>query len=64
MDWGKMTIGEVIEKHPKAIEILSKAGVGCLGCFFANAENLEDGLAAHGVDVAAIVKELDDTYKS
>jgi hydrid cluster protein-associated redox disulfide domain len=62
MDWGKMTIKEVIDTHPKAVEILQNNGVGCFGCMMAHAENLEDGLKAHGLDVEAIVKELNDTY--
>lgn len=63
MDWGKMTIQEVIEKHPKAIEILQENGIGCLGCLMAHSENLEDGLMAHGADVKAIIDELNATYE-
>jgi hybrid cluster-associated redox disulfide protein len=63
MDWGKMTISEVLNTHPQAVQILQQAGVGCLGCFMAHSENLEDGLRAHGLDVDSIVKKLDETYE-
>jgi hybrid cluster-associated redox disulfide protein len=63
MDWKNMSIMEVINTHPKAVEILQNNGVGCMGCMMAHAETLGEGLSAHGLDVDAIVKELNDTYQ-
>lgn len=52
-------IFEAIEINPHAAEILMNAGLGCLGCAFANAETLEQGLMAHGFTK----KEIDETIR-
>lgn len=45
----KITIGELIEKHPKAARILAeKYGFHCIGCGMAGMETVEEGLKAHG----------------
>lgn len=44
-----MTIGDVVKKHPAAIEPLQEAGVHCVGCHVSYHENLEQGLKGHGM---------------
>lgn len=44
----EMTIGEVVEKFPDAIQVLLENGVHCIGCAAAHWENLEQGLTMHG----------------
>lgn len=41
-------IAEALAINPEAAEILMEAGLGCIGCMFSQAENLEQGLSAHG----------------
>lgn len=53
-----MTIGEIVQNYPETIEVLFEAGMGCLGCAIARFENLEQGAMAHGIDVDALVDEL------
>lgn len=57
---GKMTIGEIIHKKPKAAEILMAAGMGCVYCPAAGMETLEEGAKAHGIDVKKLLKELNE----
>ncbi len=38
------TIGEILEINPKAADILSGFGMGCLGCPSATMETLDAGL--------------------
>ena len=49
-------IMEALEINPDASEILMDAGLGCIGCMFAHAENIAQGLSAHGFSD----KEIDE----
>jgi hybrid cluster-associated redox disulfide protein len=55
----EMNIMEILEINPDSAEILAEAGLGCLGCAFAHAETLEQGLIAHGFEL----KEIDKIIK-
>lgn len=53
-----MKIGELLEVAPEKAEILLAAGMHCLGCPASQSETLEEACAVHGIDVDALVKEL------
>lgn len=53
-----MLIGEIIQMNEKYPEILMAAGMHCLGCPAAAGESLEEACAVHGIDVDALVAEL------
>lgn len=53
-----MTVSEIIEKNPKAAEILREEGLGCAGCMLSGFETLEQGAAGHGIDADELVEEL------
>jgi hybrid cluster-associated redox disulfide protein len=53
------TVGEIIEKHPSAIEVLLWKGIHCVGCHAAFFETIEQGLRAHGFSE----EEIDETLK-
>lgn len=53
-----MTIQEVVEKNPETIRIFMEHGLHCVGCAVARFENIEQGALAHGIDVDALVKDL------
>lgn len=53
-----MSIIEVVQKYPQTVEVFRNFGMGCLGCAAARFENIEQGAAAHGIDIAALVAEL------
>ena len=55
-----MTIREIIQKKPKAAEILMRAGMGCVYCPVAAMETLAQGAEAHGIDVKKLLKELNE----
>jgi hybrid cluster-associated redox disulfide protein len=57
----KMNITEVISDYPSTIEIFLKHGMGCLGCAAARFENIEDGALAHGIDVTALINDLNNS---
>lgn len=53
-----MPIGEVVQKYPQTIEVFLSHGLMCFGCAIARFENVEQGAQAHGIDVNALMKDL------
>lgn len=56
-----MTIGEVIEKFPKTVDVMLKHGLHCVGCGVAMWETIEQGAKAHGIDVKKLIADLNKT---
>jgi hybrid cluster-associated redox disulfide protein len=54
----KMSINEVVRKHPETIPIFEKFGLGCVGCEAALFENIEQGAEVHGIDVETLITSL------
>jgi len=55
---GDMTIIEVMRTNPDSVAKLLNMGMGCCGCSFAMMETLEQGCAAHGLDIKKVLAEL------
>lgn len=53
-----MPIGEVVQKYPATIAVFLRHGLMCFGCAIARFENLEQGALAHGLDVEALLQDL------
>ena len=53
-----MTFAELIEMDKDAAGKLADRGLFCGGCPMAQFETIENGAAAHGVDVDELIKEL------
>ncbi len=53
-----MPIGEIVQEHPETIPVFMSYGLGCIGCAVAQFETLEEGAMAHGLDVEALLKDL------
>lgn len=58
-----MGIVEIVSKYPQTAEVLRNYGMGCIGCMASRFENLEQGALAHGIDVDALVKDLNESVK-
>jgi hybrid cluster-associated redox disulfide protein len=54
----EMAIGEVVEKFPQSVEVFLRHGLMCFGCAVARFENVEQGARAHGIDVEALITDL------
>jgi hybrid cluster-associated redox disulfide protein len=54
----EMPIGEVVQNYPQTIEVFLKHGLMCFGCAIARFENIEQGAMAHGINVDALIKDL------
>jgi len=53
-----MTIMEVVNKHPQCIRVFYQHGLFCIGCSVAYRETVEQGAAAHGIEVEQLMREL------
>ena len=54
----EMPIGDIVQSHPDTIEVFLRHGLMCFGCAVARFESLEQGAAAHGIDVDALLADL------
>jgi hybrid cluster-associated redox disulfide protein len=59
-----MPIGEVVEKHPETIPVFLHHGLMCFGCAIARFEDIEQGAVAHGIDVDALVTDLNEAVST
>ena len=53
-----MLIFEIIESKPEAIQILTEAGMHCIGCPASAGETLEEACEVHGIDVEEVLAKL------
>ncbi len=56
-----MTIGNILDKHSGAGDILAEQGMHCFGCPSARDETLLEACEVHGLDVCALVARLNST---
>ncbi len=56
----EMSIGQIVEQYPETVPVFLKHGLMCFGCAVARFENVEQGARAHGIDVEALVKDLNE----
>ena len=54
----EMPIGDVVQTYPQTIEVFLKHGLMCFGCAIARFENVEQGAVAHGINVEALINDL------
>lgn len=54
----EMTIQQIVGDNPDTVRIFFKHGLMCVGCAAARFESLEQGAKAHGIDVDALVADL------
>ena len=53
-----------VQKYPQIIEIFQAYGLGCVGCMAAHFEPIGEGASAHGIDVDALIADLNDCVAS
>lgn len=59
----EMTIAEVVQKYPQTVQVFLSHGLMCFGCAVARFENIEQGAWAHGIDVDALMQDLNTAVK-
>lgn len=55
-----MKIAEILQSADatKAVDVLSSAGMHCIGCPSSMMETLEEACAVHGLDVSNIIDQI------
>ncbi len=53
-------IMETVQKYPQILEIFQAYGLGCVGCMAAHFETIGEGAGAHGIDVDALIADLNE----
>jgi hybrid cluster-associated redox disulfide protein len=54
----EMNISEVVEQYPQTVQVFLRHGLMCFGCAIARFESVEQGAIAHGINVEALIKDL------
>lgn len=58
-----MTFNEVLRAYPDTVKVFKKYDMNCFGCLGAEAESIEYGALAHGVDLDRLLKDLNQALK-
>ncbi len=59
-----MTIEEVVTQYPETMIVFMRHGLHCVGCHVSAFENIEEGAQAHGINVDALVADLNKVVSS
>ena len=57
-----MTFAQIMRSHPDVVNVFTKYNLGCIGCMGAQAESLEQGCSAHGLDVDEVLNDLNQLF--
>jgi len=58
------TIEDVVTKYPETVMVFMKHGLHCVGCHVSAFESIEEGAMAHGIEVDALVADLNKVAES
>ena len=54
------TINEILNTYPEAINFFNEKQMSCGSCFAVKFDTLENGALMHGMDVAALIRQLEE----
>jgi len=57
-------IEDVVTQYPETMMVFMKHGLHCVGCHVSAFESIEDGAIAHGINVDALVADLNKVISS
>lgn len=58
-----MTMGYIVKEFPQTVGVFQRYSMGCLSCPTAQLDSLEKGAMLHGLDVQALLRELNKAVK-
>ncbi|MBE0522658.1 MAG: DUF1858 domain-containing protein [Candidatus Methanoperedenaceae archaeon] len=59
-----MKIEEVVTEYPESMMVFMKHGLHCVGCHVSAFESIEEGATVHGINVDALVEDLNKVVSS
>ncbi|NTW70801.1 MAG: DUF1858 domain-containing protein [Eubacteriaceae bacterium] len=54
----EMDIMSAVSNFPETVDVFQQFGMHCFGCMAARFENIEQGAAAHGIDIDLLMDAL------
>ncbi len=60
----EMTIDEVVTEYPETMMVFMRHGLHCIGCHVSAFESIEEGAMAHGINIDALVSDLNKVVAS
>lgn len=51
---------DAVQQYPEIIEVFQNYGLGCIGCMAAHFETIGQGAAAHGLDIDALIEDINN----
>ncbi len=54
----EMRIGDALSRYPQTLRVFLSHGLMCVGCAVARFEDIRQGAEAHGIDLDALMKDL------
>ena len=60
----EMSISEIVQNHPQTVRVFLSHGLMCIGCAAARFESLQQGALAHGIDMDALLKDLNEVVEA
>ena len=61
---GDEPIGQVLKDYPQTLRVFLSHGLMCVGCAVARFENIRDGATAHGINVEALLNDLNESIQA
>ena len=58
------TIKEILSAYPEAKKFFNDREMACSSCFAVNFDTLENGALMHGMEVSALIDELNNFLKT
>lgn len=59
-----MKIEEVVTQYPETMMVFMRHGLHCVGCHVSAFESIEEGAIVHGINVDALVEDLNKVVSS
>jgi hybrid cluster-associated redox disulfide protein len=57
----EMKIEDVLRKYPQTMPVFRRFGIDCAQCQLSEYEDLEHGARVHGIDLEALLRELNES---
>ena len=55
-----LNLSQVVRDYPATVPVFLRHGLMCIGCAAARFESIEQGALAHGLDVDALITDLNE----
>ncbi len=59
-----MKIEEVVTQYPETMMVFMRHGLHCVGCHVSAFESIEEGAMIHGINVDALVEDINKVISS